>query len=196
MKRRCPEQPSSSNLTCFLAFCESDANSIDNSGIINPELFGNYIPLKRTPETAVLAALAGRTIHAMKAANEATSWLVIELAWTPEQVGHLFVENKLCRSRELDGTVCWRLRERVLLHELAVVQWSVVELEATGLEAWAQRALRDCALRICACAECRGEMLLCRQGGHRRDSWCPPCWHRHLTERASADLHRAWQDRA
>ena len=188
MKRPCSHQPSSSNLTCYLAFCESDANRIDSSGIIDPELFGNYIPLKRSQEAAVLAALAGRTSQAMRAANEATRWFVLEVGWTAEQVGHLFVQHKLCRGRELDGSVCYKLREGIQLQELATA-WVEVEVAATGLDAWAERTLHACALRICACAECGGQSHLCRQGGHQGDSWCPPCWHRHLTEYASEDLH-------
>ena len=188
MKRRCPEQPSSSILTCFLAFCESDANRIDRSGIIDPELFGNYIPLKRSPQMAVLAALAGRTSAALRAASEATTWFVLELGWTSAEVGQLFVEHKLCRSKELDGSVCYRLRERVDIRQL-VTAWVEIEVAPTGFEAWAERTLRGCALRICACAECGGQSLLCRQGGHQGDSWCPPCWHRHRTEYASEDLH-------
>jgi hypothetical protein len=178
-----------SNLTCFLAFCESDANRIGNSGIIDPELFGNYIPLKRSPELAVLAALAGRTSQAMRAANEATTWFVLEVGWTAEQVGDFFTQNKLARCRERDGSFCYRLREAIQLQEAARAEWVKVDIAAIGLDAWAARTLHACASLTSTCADCAGRNLPVRQGGRQGDAWCLPCWHSFLAEHAKEDLH-------
>jgi mono/diheme cytochrome c family protein len=189
MKRPCPHQPSSSNLTCYLAFCESDANRIDSSGIIDPELFGNYIPLKRSQEAAVLAALATRTSQAMKAASEATTWFVLEVSWSPEQVGHFFMQIKLSRCKERDGSWCYRLREAIQLQEAATAQWRKIDVAATGLDAWAERNLYACSKFTGHCADCHGDNLTVRQGGRQGDAWCQPCWHRFLAKDVKEDLH-------
>ena len=177
-----------SALICYLAFCESDANRIDSSGIIDPELFGNYIPLKRSQEAAVLAALATRTSQAMKAASEATTWFVLEVSWSPEQVGHLFMQIKLSRCKERDGSWCYRLREAIQLQEAATAQWRKIDVAATGLDAWAERTLHNCDKLTRACADCLAVVPV-RQGGSRGDAWCLPCWHSYLARDAREDLH-------
>ena len=177
-----------SNLTCFLAFCESDANRIDNSGIIHPELFGMYIPLKHSPKRAVLAALAGRTVQAMKAASEPTTWFVLEVGWSAQQVGDFFTQMKLDRCRERDGSFCYRLCEAIQLREAARVQWVKVDIAATGLDAWAERTLHACASLTSTCADC-ASLTSVRQGGRQGDAWCLPCWHSFFAEHAKEDLH-------
>ena len=180
-----------SNLTCYLAFCESDANRIDSSGIIDPELFGNYIPLKRSQEAAVLAALAGRTVQAMKAASEPTTWFVLEVGWSAAQVGEFFMNKKICRAKERDGNWCFRLREPILIRELAKVEWRKVGIEATDFEAWADRMLYACIEFTGTCADCEQQHLPLRQGGRQGDAWCLPCWHSFLAKDVKEDLHAA-----
>jgi hypothetical protein len=178
-----------SQLTCFLAFCESDANRIDSTGIIDPELFGNYIPLKVSPKLAVHAALAGRTSQAMKAASEATTWFVLEVGWSAEQVGEFFVDQKICRAKEKDGSMCFRLRCPIQLRELAKCEWCQIEIEATDFEAWADRMLYACITFTGRCADCEQQHVPLRQGGRQGDAWCLPCWHSFLANDVKEDLH-------
>jgi len=178
-----------SSLTCYLAFCESDANRIDSSGIIDPELFGNYIPLKRSQEAAVLAALAGRTVQAMKAASEPTTWFVLEVGWSAAQVGEFFMTKQISRAKERDGNPCFRFTGRIVIREAATVQWCKVDLAATDLDAWAERNLYACSKFTGHCADCHGDWLTVRQGGHQGDAWCLPCWHKFLAKDIKEDLH-------
>jgi hypothetical protein len=90
-------------LTCYVAFCESDAQRVEASGIIAPDLFGRAVPLKLSQEAAVLAALGGKEVQAMKAAVAPTEWFVAEVGWNADQVAQYFLENKIRHASDRKG---------------------------------------------------------------------------------------------
>jgi hypothetical protein len=185
-------------LTCYVAFCESDAQRVEGSGIIAPDLFGRAVPLKLSQEAAVLAALGGKEVQAMKAAVAPTEWFVAEVGWNADQVAQLFLEKKICHASDRNGLAFFLFHGPLHIREAATFQWRKLDLAATGLEAWADAHLHRFFFMISgACADCPGEnrMVWRGTGGSQSPWWCLPCWHSFLTSVGPANLQQAREKR-
>jgi hypothetical protein len=153
-------------LTAYVAFNERDAHEVELQGELTVSMFApcRIIPLRNTPDAAIMSALNGMTTHCVKAAMEETDWFFIELKINAAMVGTLFMENHLHNSPDNLG---WRCTTSIKLAGVGT-SWLKGTKPALGLESWAEMTLRGKRLKSTTC--CSG----CSDSGG--DDYCPQCW--------------------
>ena len=164
-------------LVGFIAFKPDDAKRVDEANEIDKEWFATceYIPVRADPELAIESAMKGLSVRAAKSALEPTDWIVLEIELTEEQVGTLFVEDKITRAPDYRG---WRFYENIALQTVSRKEWIDVKIWPQGIEGWAAKFMPQKRLTFGGkCAECgkQGQTMW----KSSRGSYCASCWHYH-----------------
>jgi hypothetical protein len=153
-------------LTAYVAFNERDAHEVQFQGELTVTMFApcRFIPIRNTPDAAIMSALNGMTLQCVKSAREETHWFVLELVINAIMVGTLFMENHLRNSPDKEGLRC---TTSIKLAEVGI-SWLTCTKHVLGLESWAELTLRGKRLKSTTC--CSG----CSDSGGV--DYCLQCW--------------------
>ena len=142
---------------------------------------GNYVPLKDSQELAMEAALHAWTLP-LEAAKRSSSWLVLKLTASQEQVLQMVTKGKIKRDTQRSG---WPWEGNL---PLAAFSWSCdfYGIAPLGMAGWAERSpwLRARPLRqppSTLCAECGAKDVNVwsapPQSDWAKQDYCVRCWY-------------------
>ena len=176
---------SGAKMEMYLALTKEQAFESERAAVVDCGIFappGRYVPLKNSMELAVEAALKAWTMRA-EAATAPSSWFVLEVTTSVEQVEQSVKNNEISKDAKRGG---WRWHGNLPL-KIFSVDWSSGNLAPLGVEGWAARTpwlqarthRQDPTTR---CAECgvEGDEVWSAwwlQSDWCKQDYCARCWH-------------------
>lgn len=170
---------SPSVLVAYVAFNEPDAKLVEAGGELGIKHFApcRWMVIRSSIEWAVESALKSKTNQAVRAAQELTHWIVLQVTMPAEKVAALFLAGALSRSPDNQG---FRLRSTVHFSEVSI-QWLSCSLPPLGLETWAAKFLfrneaKSSAEVPCAGCQTVSESLWSSSSDFGKKPYCAKCW--------------------
>ncbi|CAE8618700.1 unnamed protein product [Polarella glacialis] len=190
-------------LHCYVALNQADAEFIDGSGVLDPQLFGSrcHVPLDQSPEAAIERSLHDKTTTAVQAATDTTNWRLLKVTLSSEQVSRAFQSGYLHWSSGMKNLEWWgklQLRSEGAPGLLLTTEWIQHPLNALGLSAWGNSILGAVSNDSGTCGGCQEKAVPVWQSGAEfaKEEYCAKCWNQFFMQCSKRSLHENTWDGA
>ena len=175
----------------YLVLTEQQKFESERAGMVDCAIFappGRYVPLKDSVKLALEAALKAWTMRHAEAALAPSTWSVLKVTTTAQQLQQSVENKEISRDAKHGG---WQWYGNLPLKTFSV-DWSPGKLPPLGVDGWAeltpwlqaQPRRQDPTTR---CAECGAQGVMVWSAWWKQSDWCKEdycasCWHKFKLE--------------